>query len=309
MHMTQLRVQMAGLMRYEVRVPLCVSVTISGQIWYVCLPQCLGVWFPRLLAARLYEVRMPHVKATVIQRAVRAWKQTNVAGAMAGVWPSNEPEDMQAMMEADGTLMADKYELSRTTKVALKEKVLEKQKQIDLLYRLMDFELCDSRGTPIGESIERSISKLIEGDVWNVAGFREVKIRLGMFKHAWTKGTGTVLDELKAQPMTDSFYTHRYEEIDIERLITIPFDDMRRPKRRRQYIECELLSDGDENGADNAGFITYEDLLDDNSPGAATFVYNGLERWNSGEDNELCVYVLWKTVGEFEAEMAEEGQA
>ena len=154
MHMTQLRVQMAGLMRYEVRVPLCVSVTISGQIWYVCLPQCLGVWFPRLLAARLYEVRMPHVKATVIQRAVRAWKQTNVAGAMAGVWPSNEPEDMQAMMEADGTLMADKYELSRTTKVALKEKVLEKQKQIDLLASASQFSAqCSPCFAPCFESL------------------------------------------------------------------------------------------------------------------------------------------------------------
>jgi CheY-like chemotaxis protein len=78
----------------------------------------------------LYAVRMPLIMATKIQRAFREWKSRPEVAAMDGITASNDPEDMQELLERDAERMTTIYERSRATKIALKKTIIEKNKRI-----------------------------------------------------------------------------------------------------------------------------------------------------------------------------------
>ena len=61
--------------------------------------------------------------ATKIQRAFREWKSRPAPAVTDGLTLSDDPEDMQELLERDAERMTTVYERSRATKIALKKTI------------------------------------------------------------------------------------------------------------------------------------------------------------------------------------------
>ena len=107
----------------------------------------------------LYAIRMPHLMAAKIQRAYRSYLSRDREGTMLNISCSDDLEDTMAMLERDGEHMADKYDLSRKTKIALKKTIAKKSKTIATLTK----ETLDDHRLPITEMIYADLLRLCPG--------------------------------------------------------------------------------------------------------------------------------------------------
>eukprot|EP01046_Picozoa_sp_COSAG06_P040147 COSAG06_NODE_4826_length_3926_cov_6.183172_3_plen_235_part_00 len=224
-------------------------------------------------------------KAIVIQRAFRKWKDTAPEGTMHGIIASNDVEATMAMIERDGQSMANKYERSRNTKIALKKTIIKRTQHIKHMEKQLESEVCDSTGRPIAESIFADLLTRFPGIM--MKEHPEFMVRLEMYSHAFKHSDLFPLpwDGKGSMPMA---------EVDVECLFEI--DANVGPKRIRQAIENALQGLLYSHGPNTKGFIDRHCFGIDYPAmfKGCRFVYDGIEPWMDVEDEgDFRFYVCW----------------